>query len=411
MNIAPSAYSQNSGNACVNQLFAPLTKKAPTIGPISVAAAADRRPDRDLDRRRRRHLARVDDADLRHVERAGDAAHHRRERPDRELVAQRVVAGEHDAALGVADRLQDAAELAVDDRPRHQEEGDQRAAGDDEEEHPHRRRLQRHAEDPLEVGEAVVAAEAGLVAKEEQHHRVRHRLRDDREVDALDARAKGEEAEHECEQAGREDDERHLGDERIRERPVPGELLPVEEDHEVGHRQAVLAVAADLAHQVHAHGVAAEREEDAVAEREDAGVAPDEVHRQRADRVAHDLGDQLHGVFAEVEDASCRDEEVGDRHDHGDDDEGDRDAGPAAHAEQQAASGAIAAGEGRTALMLCRPDGNEVSRASTRLPGETVAARGAGIDSSSEQEPMHADRSAHASALRPFIANSPDGFL
>ena len=37
MNIAPSAYSQNSGNAWVNQLFAPLTKKAPTIGPISVA--------------------------------------------------------------------------------------------------------------------------------------------------------------------------------------------------------------------------------------------------------------------------------------------------------------------------------------------------------------------------------------
>jgi hypothetical protein len=36
------------------------------------AAAADRGPDRDLDRRGRRHLARVDDADLRHVERAGD---------------------------------------------------------------------------------------------------------------------------------------------------------------------------------------------------------------------------------------------------------------------------------------------------------------------------------------------------
>ena len=60
----------------------------------------------------------------------------------------------------------------------------------------------------------------------------------------------------------------------------------------------------DLAHQVHAHRVAAEREEDAVAEREDAGVAPDQVHRQRADRVAHDLGDQLHRVVAEVEDAA-----------------------------------------------------------------------------------------------------------
>ena len=67
-----------------------------------------------------------------------------------------------------------------------------------------------------------------------------------------------------------------------RERPVPGELLPVEEHHEVGQVSLVLAVAADLAHQVHAHRVAAEREEDAVAEREDAGVAPDQVHRQRA---------------------------------------------------------------------------------------------------------------------------------
>ena len=52
------------------------------------------------------------------------------------------------------------------------------------------------------------------------------------------------------------------------------------------------AVAADLAHQVHAHRVAAEREEQAVAERQDAGVAPDQVHRQRDDRVAHDLADQ-----------------------------------------------------------------------------------------------------------------------
>ena len=49
-----------------------------------------------------------------------------------------------------------------------------------------------------------------------------------------------------------------------------------------GRSHLVLAVAADLAHQVHAHGVAAEREEHAVAERQDAGVAPDQVHRQRA---------------------------------------------------------------------------------------------------------------------------------
>ena len=49
---------------------------------------------------------------------------------------------------------------------------------------------------------------------------------------------------------------------------------------------------ADLAHQVHADRIAAEREEQAVAEREDAGVAPDQVHRDRDDRVAHDLAEQ-----------------------------------------------------------------------------------------------------------------------
>ncbi len=49
-------------------------------------AAADRGPDRDLDAGRRAHLAGVDDADLRHVQRAGDAAHHRAQRPDAQLV-------------------------------------------------------------------------------------------------------------------------------------------------------------------------------------------------------------------------------------------------------------------------------------------------------------------------------------
>ena len=47
---------------------------------VQRAAAADRHPDHDLDRVDRRELARVDDADLRHVQRAGDAGEHRRER-------------------------------------------------------------------------------------------------------------------------------------------------------------------------------------------------------------------------------------------------------------------------------------------------------------------------------------------
>ena len=82
------------------------------------AAPAHRHPDRDLDRVRRRHFARIDDAHLRHVERAGDAADHRGHGPDGELVVHRVVAGEHHARFGVADRGQHAAEFGGDDAAR-----------------------------------------------------------------------------------------------------------------------------------------------------------------------------------------------------------------------------------------------------------------------------------------------------
>ena len=56
-------------------------------------------------------------------------------------------------------------------------------------------------------------------------------------------------------------------------------------------RIAVDAAGADLAHEVHAHGIAAEREEGAVAEREDAAIAPDEIERDGENGEA--------GVFAE----------------------------------------------------------------------------------------------------------------
>ena len=58
------------------------------------AAPADRDPDHDLDRVGRRELARVDDADLRHVERAGDAASTAETVEDEELVVLDAVAEE-----------------------------------------------------------------------------------------------------------------------------------------------------------------------------------------------------------------------------------------------------------------------------------------------------------------------------
>jgi hypothetical protein len=83
----------------------------------------------------------------------------------------------------------------------------------------------------------------------------------------LDSRAEGEEAEDEGEQPGHEDDQQHLREERIAQRPMPRQFLPVEEHHEVGQVGLVLPLAADLSHQVHAHAVTTECEEQPVAER------------------------------------------------------------------------------------------------------------------------------------------------
>ena len=73
------------------------------------------------------------------------------------------------------------------------------------------------------------------------------------------------------------------------------------------------AVGADLTHQVHAHRVAAEGEEQAVPERQDSGIAPHEVHRQRDDRVADDLAAQAHPVLGQVQRAALGEQQRRDR--------------------------------------------------------------------------------------------------
>ena len=154
-------------------------------------------------------------------------------------------------------------------------------------------RLDIEAEDVLEIGQAVVSAEAHVVAEEGEHQRVGHRLRDDRQVDAGDAAAEGEPAEDERESARHQHDHDRGEPEVVEAVPVPGQLLPVQEDHEIGQdRVGIDAAGADLAHQVHAHGVAAEGEEGAVAEREDAGEAPDQADRQSQQRVGQILAKQ-----------------------------------------------------------------------------------------------------------------------
>ncbi len=56
------------------------------------------------------------------------------------------------------------------------------------------------------------------------------------------------------------------------------------------------AARADLAHQVHAHGIAAEREERAVPERKNAAIAPHQIERDGEDGVAEIFAEQRHDV-------------------------------------------------------------------------------------------------------------------
>src|SRR5260221_2693390 len=241
-----------------------------------------------------------------------------RSRPDEQLVVHGVIAAEHHPVLGVPDRSEHAPEFRCDDEAPEEERADQHRARDSEQGHARLRRRDGDVENPPEVGEAVVSAEARGVAEEEQHRRVSERLRDDGEVHAPHARTEGEIAEHVGEQARHHDHQHRTPPERAGAPPLPGKLLPVEEHHEVGHRLAVLAIRADLAHQVHAEGVAAEREEQTAAERENPGVAPDQVHRQGDDGVAHDLADDREPVRRNAEGAGCGHTEVQQREDNED---------------------------------------------------------------------------------------------
>jgi hypothetical protein len=104
------------------------------------------------------------------------------------------------------------------------------------------------------------------------------------------------------------DGERHRDRERkaLEAVPVPGQLLPVEEHHEVGERAAVDAFARDGPHQVHPHPVAAEREEQPVPEAQDPGVAPDQIHRQGGDPETEELAEKRHQVIGQAEDRQER---------------------------------------------------------------------------------------------------------
>ena len=66
----------------------------------------------------------------------------------------------------------------------------------------------------------------------------------------------------------------------------------------------------DLPHEVHAHGIAPEREERAVAERQNSAVAPDQIERECEDGIAEILAQQRHDINWNMEGRARRDGQI-----------------------------------------------------------------------------------------------------
>ena len=77
------------------------------------------------------------------------------------------------------------------------------------------------------------------------------------------------------------------------------------------------AARTDLAHEIHAHGVTAEREERAVAERQNSAIAPDQIERERQDGVAEVFAEQRHDIGRHVKGRARRQEQIEQRNHRG----------------------------------------------------------------------------------------------
>ena len=76
----------------------------------------------------------------------------------------------------------------------------------------------------------------------------------------------------------------------LEERPVRRQFGPAHESHDVGRHAAE-----HMTRLEHVHGdqIAAEREEQAVPERQDPRVAPDQIEREGEQREGRDLSDDV----------------------------------------------------------------------------------------------------------------------
>ena len=167
--------------------------------------------------------------------------------------------------------------------------------------------LHVEAENVLEIGQAVIAAEAHVVAEEGEQQRIGQRLGDDRQIDAGDAERKANQPKTKASRPGTSITISAANQKWSKPYQNQGSSFQFRNTMKSGRIGiAVDAARADLAHQIHAHRIAAEREEGAVAEREDAAIAPDQIERQRQQRVAEIFADQRHDIGRHVQRAVGR---------------------------------------------------------------------------------------------------------
>src|SRR5215469_9062882 len=102
--------------------------------------------------------------------------------------------------------------------------------------------------------------------------------------------------------------------------------MPVQEHHEVRQdRVSVDPAGPDLSHQIHSHGIAAQREEGAMSKGENAAITPNKIDRQRQDGIADVFAKQRHHIGRNLKSRGCRQRQVEDRHNNRDGGERDQD--------------------------------------------------------------------------------------
>ena len=108
-------------------------------------------------------------------------------------------------------------------------------------------------------------------------------LGDDREIHPLDAVSEDQPTHHTCYRCGNHPEGNQRKDRRPEGLPEEGKLGDAIVLEELGNAIATRQ-ALGVEHQVHGHGVAPQRKEDALPQAQQTGVPPDQVDRQRRDR-------------------------------------------------------------------------------------------------------------------------------